>query len=243
MTAMLREMRDKMRKLLLSAAGIAALMIASPASAANTALILWNAADPAGFESAVGVGQAALATSDLDGITITLSNVTRQTDPNRLSEGNINIDNTTGSVQTLNLIAGANGFLGPSALFALTGTIGVVSGGADLSGSFFADGTNTLNGTNETVVGVNLNSFDSGSLTGPFSFSRNLTGLDFVNSPYGMAEELSLTLQPGAEIFVQGASMQSAAIPEAKTWAMLMVGFGLMAAVGWRRSRSARFAL
>lgn len=230
-----------MYKLLLGTA--LALGLASPGYAANTALILWNAADPAGFESAVGVDSALLANSNLDGITISLSNVSRQTGPNRLSEGNIQITNTDSTAQTLNLIAGANGYAGPNALFALTGTIGIISGVADLKGSFFADGTDTLNGTNETVIGTNLNSFDSASQTGPFSFSKNLSGFDLVNGPYGMAEELSLTLQPGAEIFVQGASMQAGAIPEPSQWAMLMAGFGLMGLLGYRRARTGRFAI
>lgn len=222
-----------MKSLLMGVAGIA-LLAASPTSAANTALILWNTSDPGGFESATGTGSAALNSTDLDGVTITLSFVNRQVAPNRLSEGNINIDNTTGSVQTIKIIAGANNYLGPDSIFALTSTIGVTSGMADLQGAFFADGGNTLNGTNETVVGVGLNSFDSGSLTGPFSFSRNLTGFDAVGTPYGMAEELTLKLQPGAEIFVQGASMTASAVPEARTWAMLLLGFGLMTLVGRR---------
>lgn len=228
-----------MRNLLLGATLLSGLSIlAPPANASNTALILWNAADPSGFEAALGVGSAAIATSDLDGVTITLSNVNRQTGPNRLSEGNINVDNTTSSVQTLKLIAGANGYLGINGLFNLTGTIGVISGVSDLSGSFFADTANTLNGTNETVVGNLLNSFNSGALTGPFSFSKNETGFDLVHGPYGMAEELSLTLQPGAQIFVQGASMQAGAIPEPRTWALMGLGFAVMAFMGYKSRRN-----
>jgi hypothetical protein len=232
-----------MRNLLLGATLLSGLVaLASPVSAANTALILWNSADPSGFEAATGTGSAALNSSDLDGITITLSNVTRQTAPNRLSEGNINIDNTTTSTQTLKLIAGANGYLGPNSLFNLTGTIGIVSGSADFAGSFFVDSANTLNGANETVVGTNLNNFNSGLLSGPFSFSDNLKGIDKVLGPYGMAEELTLTLAPGAQIFVQGASMQAGAIPEPKTWAMLILGFGMMAFMGARKVRKDRLA-
>lgn len=221
-----------MNKLVVTAALLAA-MGSAPAKAANTAIILWNSANPGGFESATGTGSAQLATSDLGGITVTLSTVNRTTGPNQLTEGNILIQNTDTTAQTLNIIAGANGYTPGNSLFKLTGTIGVTSGMADLAGSYFADGANTLNGTNETVVGVGLNSFDSGSLTGPFSFSKNFTGFDHVGSPYGMAEELSLTLQPGASIFVQGASMTAAGVvPEPRTWVMLLAGFGLLALVG-----------
>ena len=58
--------------------------------------------------------------------------------------------------------------------------------------------------------------------------------------PYGMAEKLVLTLQPGASVGVQGISMD-AVVPEPKTWAMLIIGFGLMAALGYKRARSPRF--
>ena len=106
--------------------------------AANTALVLWNDANPGDAETASGTDAAALVGSSLDGITISVSAATRETSPaNGLSEGNITITNTTGTVQTLDIIAGANGFLGPSSLFNLTGTIGVDSGSATLGGSFF----------------------------------------------------------------------------------------------------------
>lgn len=230
-----------MNKLLLTSA-FALAIGASPAHAANTALILWNAADPLGFEAATGTGSADVTATNLDGVTVTLSFVSRATNPNQLTEGNINIDNTTGSVQTLNLIAGANGYLGPSTDFKLTGTIGVTSGVADLTGQYFVDGADTLNGQTESVVGTNIKTFDSGLLTGPFSFSANNTGFDHVLGPYGMAEELSLTLQPGAAIFVQGASMTAAVVPEPRTWIMLLAGFGVMAWAGLRRQRRERLA-
>ena len=215
---------------------------ATQAQAANTAIILWNTADPGGFESATGTGSAAIATSNLAGITITLSTVNRTTGPNQLTEGNILIQNTDSAVQTLKIIAGANGFTPGANEFKLTGTIGVTSGIADLAGAFFVDGTDSLNGTNETIVGVGLNSFDTGSLTGPFSFSKNLTGFDAVGGPYGMAEELTLTLQPGAKIFVQGESMVAASVPEPSQWAMMLSGFGLLGLIAYRR-RGQRLAV
>lgn len=230
-----------MNKWLLSAAVLAALG-ATSAYAANTAIILWNSADPAGAESATGTGSAQVATSNLDGITITLSTVNRTTSPNQLTEGNILIKNTDATAQTLDIIAGANGYTPGASAFKLTGTIGVTTGVADLAGSFFVDGADTLNGTATSVVGVGLNSFDSGSLTGPFSFSKNLTGFDTVGAPYGMAERLELTLQPGASIFVQGESMTASAIPEPKTWVMAIAGFALLGFAGFK-SRKNRLAV
>ena len=226
-----------MRNVLLAGTLLAAVG-ASPAYAANTALILWNSAHPGDAETATGTGSADLTASNLDGITVTLSFVNRGTNPNDLTEGNINIDNTTGTVQTLRIIAGANGYAGPTNAFSLTGTLGVTLGTADLVGQYFADQTDSLNGTTESVTGVGLNSFDSASLTGPHSFSFNGIGVDSVTGPYGLAEELSLTLQPGTSIFVQGVSMDANVVPEPSTWAMLLVGFGLMGYGAFYRRRS-----
>ena len=214
-----------MKRLILATGLLAAL--AAPAYAADTALILWNGLS---VETATGFGSAELIGSNLGGVTITLSSVKRTTGPNDLTEGNINIDNTTSTVETLHIIAGANGFVGPSGGFDLTGTIGVTSGKADLTGSYYVDGTNTLNGQSEIVVGTDIQNFDSLLLTGPKSFSFNGVGSDFVSGPYGLAEELTLTLQPGAAIFVQGVSMTS--VPEIPAWAMILAGFGLLGLVG-----------
>jgi hypothetical protein len=230
-----------MKKLLMTTAILTGL--ASPAFASNVALILWNGANPGDAEAASGNNGTALLGSSLDGITISASVATRDTVPNGLSEGNITITNTTNSVQVLHIIAGANGFLGPSSGFNLTGTIGVDTGSATLGGSFFVDNTNSLNGT---VVGVpggtDIGDFLSAALNGPHSFSFNGFGIDSVIGPYGLAESLTLTLQPFAVIGVQNVSMDASAVPEPKTWAMLGIGFGVMAFMGFKRSRKDRLA-
>jgi hypothetical protein len=230
-----------MNKLILAAAFSAA--FALPAAAANTALILWNQADPGGFETATGTGSASILGSDLDGITISVSNVNRETSPNGITESNINLDNTTNTVQVLHIIAGANGFAGPSNDFNLSATILTALGSSDLSGSFFADNSNTLNGTGFGITGVDIGDFDSGTLTGPQSFSFNGVGFDSVIGPYGLAEALTLTLQPGAMIGVQSISMDARAVPELSTWAMLLVGGGFMAWGAMARKKVRTFAV
>lgn len=232
-----------MRRLLLTTALLGAIG-ASPAIAADSALVIWNTSDPLGAETATGTGSASILSSNLDGVTVSVSSVQKGTNPNDLTEANINIDNTTGSVQTLKIIAGANGYVGPTTGFTLTGTIGSTLGGADLVGQYFADASNSLNGQSLSVTGTGLNSFNSGPLTGPQSFSFNGVGLDNLLAPYGLAEELTLTLQPGASVFVQGVSMDAVnTVPEPSTWAMLIAGFGLIGALGWHKKRTPRFAV
>jgi hypothetical protein len=235
-----------MKRLLLTTALAAAL--ATPAAAANTALTLWNSSNPGGAETASGTDTAVLSGSSLSGITITTSGATRLTSPNNsLTESNLFISNTTGTVQTLDIIAGANGYLGPSNLFNASATVLIATGQAELTGTFFVDAANSLNGTNTgPVVGTQIGgTFDSGLLTGPFSFSSNSANVFFpVLGPYGMAESLQLTLQPGAFVGVQSISMDATnAVPEPSTWVMMGGGFALLAALGLRKRRTPRFAV
>ena len=232
----------KFKAAALGAVGLAALAFAGPAMAANSALIIWNAANPGDFESALGTGSANLTGSDFDGVSVTLSRVNRFINPNGMTTSNINIDNNTDSVQVLKIIGGVNGLFGAAGGFTLTGTIGGQNGVSDLFGQFFADASNGLSGQSFTPGGSFLDSFNSGSLSGTQSFSFNGFAADHLTGPYGLAEEMTLTLQPGAGVFVQGLSMSASAVPEPKTWAMMGLGFGLMALMGYKRSRKDRLA-
>lgn len=222
--------------------GVMAFALAPSAYAADSAITIWNTANPGGAESANGTGSASVLSSDLSGVTISVSSVQKGTNPNDLTEANISIDNTTGSIQTIKIIAGANGYVGPSDLFTLTGAIGATLGGSELVGQFFTDQSNSLNGNSLlTVTGTQIGSFDSGSLTGPESFAFNGSGLSSLLTPYGLAEELTLTLAPGATVFIQGMSMDASAVPEPSTWAMMGLGFGLVAFLGMRKRKTSRF--
>ena len=51
-----------------------------------------------------------------------------------MTESNLFISNTTGTVQTLDILAGTNGFLGPDNLFNASATILISTGQAELFG-------------------------------------------------------------------------------------------------------------
>jgi PEP-CTERM motif len=224
--------------------GAAVFALASPGYAADSAITIWNTANPVGAETAIGTGQASVLGSNLNGITVSVSTVQKGTNPNDLTEANISIANTDSTAQTLKIIAGANGYAGPSDLFKLTGAIGATLGGSDLIGQFFVDPLNTLNGETLSVVGTQIGTFDSGALVGPESFSFNGLGSLAVNTPYGLAEELTLTLAPGATVFIQGMSMDAtSAVPEPSTWAMMVAGFVILGFFGWSKKRTTRFAV
>ena len=233
-------------RLLLTTAFLGAVGL-SPALAADSALTLWNSANPGGAETATGTGSATISGSNLGGITVTTSEVSQVVigTTNSMTESNITIDNTTGASQTLNIIAGTNGFNGPSNLFTVSGTVLVEIGNATLAGSFFAVPNNTLNGIGVVpVVGTDIGDFNSGLLTGPFSYSDNGSAIFGVSTPYGMTEVLSLTLAPGAIVGVQSISMDATSgVPEPSTWAMGIAGFALLGALGLRKRRVSRFAV
>ena len=230
-----------MLKKLLTTMALLGALGAAPAMADNTALIIWNQADPLGASVGTGTGTASLGADNFDGVTITLSTATRSILPNGLREVNINIDNTTSTTQTLDIIAGANGFLGKGAAFKLSSTIFASNGASDLTGSFFVDSSNSLNGQTTGVTGADIKNFVSPDLLGPQSFSFNGFGSDLVSGPYGLAEELGLVLAPGAGVGVQGIGM--IAVPEPRSWALMGLGFAFMAFLGFRRSRTARYAI
>jgi hypothetical protein len=225
-----------MKKLLIATALAGAL--ATPAFADNIALTMWT--NPSDIVTETGLGSVDLGPQNLDGVTVTLTTGNRLVSPNGLNEANINIDNTNKVAETLNIIVGANDYLGHSDAFKLSGTIITTGGSAELAGSYFVDGSDTLNGQSTSVVGTDIRNFDSLPLTGPDSFSFNGFGFESVLGPYGLAERLTLTLQPGAAVGVQGLAMVS--VPEPRTWTLLAAGFVVMGLASVRRARKDRLA-
>ena len=103
-----------------------------------------------------------------------------------MTEANISIDNTTGSIQTIKIIAGANGYLGPERRFHADQRhrrdLGVLR---PLRASSSLTRASTLNGNSSlTVTGTQIGQLStSGSLTGPESFAFNGSGLSSLLSP------------------------------------------------------------
>ena len=55
-------------------------------------------------------------------------------------------------------------------------------------------------------------------------------------SPFSMTEGASLNLIAGGNVTGFNEAMQSQAIPETKTWAMMFLGFAIMALMGAKRA-------
>jgi hypothetical protein len=85
----------------------------------------------------------------------------------------------------------------------------------------------------ETVTGT--------PTTDPDSFAGSNLAAFSALAPFSMTESASLALTTGGSITGFNQSMESG-VPEPRTWAMLLLGFGLMAFMGVRKRRGQRLA-
>lgn len=148
--------------------------------------------------------------------------------PDVLQLSSSNIVNNNGSAVTIGLVAGDTGFVAPVSHILESGSLtfndAVGSGVSSLS--FWADAGNAQGANPLNTPGVNLDTVTGTPLTNPDSFSGSKTEAFSALAPFSMTESASLNLISGGSITGFNQSMQStAAIPEASTWAMLLVGF------------------
>lgn len=154
------------------------------------------------------------------------------------------IQNTGPTTGQLRVVVGDTNFIGPVNAIresaSLTFNDAVGSGPSTLS--FFADPANGQPaGIGLATPGQTLFN-DSGSPTSnPFSFAGTNLSPFAATGLFSMSEAATLSLRGGSSLTGFNESMESSAIPEPSTWAMLLGGFGLMAFMGYKR-RGARFA-
>jgi hypothetical protein len=163
--------------------------------------------------------------------------------PDSLSVSSLTITNLGKHTETLKMAVGDTGFLGPIGLIRSSGSgtfTNDVGGKATLS--FFADVTNTQPAVNASdLPGTNLFSTGLTVMTAPDSFAGTHDSTFVASGPFSMAEGVTLSILPGAS--VTGFNQSMTAVPEPKTWAMLLLGFGLLGLVGFKRKRAQRLAI
>jgi hypothetical protein len=170
--------------------------------------------------------------------------------PNRLSDSNLTITNTSGSTATLVFSVGDTNFV-PSTKFVNMSGSGTFNSDIGGSGelSFHADLANGQGGILgpggvPTTPGVPLFIKNSGPITtDPFAFSGNEDGVSFAaGAPFSMTLDYSLTLLPGASVVGLESSMVTG-VPEPSTWAMVLAGFALIAGMGLVRKKKGPIAI
>ena len=150
--------------------------------------------------------------------------------PNSLQLSSSNIVNESGAPITIGLTASDTGFTSPVTFIRNSGslTFNDAVGSAASSLSFLAN-SDLL----EQVFGTpDMN---------PDSFAGSNIAAFIANSPFSMEEQASLSLIAGGSITGFNQSMTSG-VPEPSTWAMLGVGFAVMAFMGFKRRKGERLA-
>lgn len=165
---------------------------------------------------------------------------------NELQLSSSNIVNNGAAPLTVTLLASDTDFVGPVHAINNSGslTFNANLGAPDSTLRFWADAANVQGANPLNTPGTLLESVSGHALTDPDSFAGSKIAAFDAAGPYSMTEGAALILRSGGSITGFNESMQSTAIPETKTWAMLGLGFGLMALLGVkkRRNRLSAFA-
>jgi hypothetical protein len=163
---------------------------------------------------------------------------------NELQLSSSNIDNLTATPLTVTLLASDTNFVSPVSFINNSGSLTFNSnvGATDSTLKFFADPANGQGANPTNTPGTLLESVSGHAVTNPDSFSGSKIAVFDASAPFSMTEGASLVLRADGSVTGFNQSMQSG-VPEPKTWAMMIIGFGLMALIGYRRrNRLAEFA-
>jgi hypothetical protein len=191
-----------------------------------------------------GVNNLLVIDQTVGGAFVQLTLAQSSTHPNELQLSSSAILNERLAPITISLVASDTGFLAPVEFVRSSASLtfnNAVGSGASTLG-FFADPLNTQGANPLNTPGTLLESVSGVPATDPDSFSGSRTTSFFSAGPFSMTESASLNLVGSGSITGFNQAMETG-VPEAKTWAMLILGFGLMGFVGFRRKRAARYAV
>lgn len=157
-----------------------------------------------------------------------------------LSSSNLTIFNNGASSGTLRLVVGDTDFAVPVTGIRESGSLTFNEGiGSSGTLSFFADHANGQpGGSGLATPGTLLDAFTDFVDSTPDSFAGTHDSAFFANSgPFSMAEAASLTMVGGSNITGFNQAMETT-VPEPKTWAMIGLGFAMMAFMGIKRRKN-----
>ena len=158
--------------------------------------------------------------------------------PDSLQLSSSNIVNENGVARTITLIASDTGYVPPVSAInnSASLTFNQNIGATDSILRFFAD---TSNGQGAPgTPGVLLESVSGHATTDPDSFSGSRISPFDATSPFSMSEEAQISLIGLGSVTGFNQSMETTAIPEPRTWAMMGIGFALMGLLGIKRRRN-----
>jgi hypothetical protein len=158
---------------------------------------------------------------------------------NILQLSSSNID--TSVARTITFIASDTNFVDPTSFIKSSAslTFNQNIGAPDSTLKFWADTANTQGANPTNTPGTLLETVSGHATTDPDSFSGSLTDPFFAHAPFSMTEGASLALIAGGSVTGFNQS-EISGVPEPGTWALMGVGFGLMALLGLRRGSWAK---
>lgn len=159
-----------------------------------------------------------------------------------LNVSNLLITNTNDAAVNIVITVSNTDFMAPVHSFDdATSGVWQGSGGSTALMKWFIDPNNAQGADNAfDTPGVLVDSNLSTSAGPVLAFSRNSpTFDDGLTSPFSMTEQVTVHLDAGESLVNRGQSIVGAsAIPEPSTWAMMGLGFGLLAFFGAKRRRT-----
>jgi hypothetical protein len=160
---------------------------------------------------------------------------------NSLQLSSSNIENTLGIPIKVTLLASDTGFKAPVSFINNSGslTFNANVGAPDSTLKFWADVTDTQGANPTNTPGTLLETVSGHALTDPDSFSGSKVAAFDASSPFSMTEGAALALRADGSVTGFNQSMTTG-VPEPSTWAMLVLGFGLLW-FGAVRQRGVRF--
>jgi hypothetical protein len=155
-----------------------------------------------------------------------------------------NISSTSGG--TLTFLASDTNFAAPVFAIHESGSVtfndNVGAGASTLK--FWADHANTQGANPNNTPGTLLDTVTGTPTTNPDSFAGTKNSLFFQPAGlFSMTEGASLNFIAGGSATGFNEAMQTISVPEPRSWALMGVGFGFLAMLGWRKRKEARFAL
>jgi hypothetical protein len=151
--------------------------------------------------------------------------------------------NETGAPLNIKLLASDTNFSPPVSFIndSASLTFNDAVGSTQSALQFWADPLNTQGANPNNTPGTLLETVVGTPLTNPDSFSGTNTALFHATSPFSMTEGASLNLIGGGSITGFNQSMTSG-VPEPRTWTLMGLGFGLVALLGFKKRKAARYA-
>ena len=162
---------------------------------------------------------------------------------NELQLSSSNIVNEGSTPITVTLLASDTDFAGPVHAINNSGslTFNANVGAPDSTLRFYADAANAQGANPLNTPGVLLESVSGHASTDPDSFAGSLISPFDALGPYSMTESAALVLRAGGSITGFNQAMESTAVPEPSTWAMLAIGFAALGFAGFRRQNRHAF--